>query len=330
MNPLSLATTYIETFFFRADNGQPEPRSYATGFFVRGPDHLFLVTNWHVFSGLDPANPSTASKPPPNYAKLSLRSKDGWIVELTVPLYDEQMQPLWKEHDQRFAVDVVVYPLPPSLAQHFQMVDIRTAAHDKDIAEAVAKDVFVLGYPFSREEMKSSFGDDAPFYLPVWKRGTIASEPRVRLGKKVILIDALSRPGMSGAPVLISEERGVIRLDGANADVWPRLEQGTLSALDAISHLDTTGMSGGMEKRFRLLGVYSGVIGNTRLEQVALGKCWHADVLHELTKSHQPGAMPFHAPLPNAFYSRFLSDLGTGRLTRKDAQGQTTEVVPFR
>ena len=329
MNPLSLATTYIETFFLRADNGQPEFRSYATGFFVRGEDHLFLVTNWHVLSGLDPSNPSAASKPPPNYVKLFLRSKDGWIVEMTVPLYDEHMNPLWSEHSQRFAVDVVVYPFPVTLAQHFEMIDIRTAAHDKDIEEVVAKDVFVLGYPFGREEMKSSFGEDTPYYLPVWKRGTIASEPRIRLGKKVILIDTLSRPGMSGAPVLISEERAVTRLEGVNADVWRRHEQGTLSALDAISSLDTTRMSDGVEKRYRLLGVYSGVIGNTRLEQVALGKCWHADVLHELIASRQPGAMPFHAPLPNDFYTRFLSDFGTGRLTRKNTKGQIIEIVPL-
>lgn len=330
MNPLSLTTTYIETFFIRADNGKPVLRSYATGFFVRGATQLFLVTNWHVVSGLDPAKPDRAGQfPPPNYMKISVRSKDNWIVELTVPLYDEQMSPLWKEHGQRYAVDVVVYPLSLSLAQHFQMTDIRMAASDREIDEAVAKDVFILGYPFSREEMKSSFGDDAPYYLPVWKRGTIASEPRVRLSKKIILIDALSRPGMSGSPVLISEEREVMRLEGENVDVLRRLEQGTITPLKAISSLDTARMQGRVEKNFRLLGVYSGVIGNTRLEQVALGKCWHVDVLHELIASHQPGAMPFHSPLPNEFYPPFLTDLGVGKLTRKNPQGQITDVVPL-
>lgn len=331
MNPLSLATTYIETFFFRADNGQPESRSYATGFFIRDKTRVFLATNWHVLSGLDPSNPNAAKKPPPHYAKLSLRSKNGGLVELTVPLYDKEMNPLWSEHTERFAVDLIVYSLPEALTQHFEMIDIRTVANDKDIEEVVAKDVFVLGYPFGREEMRASFGQDAPYYLPVWKRGTIASEPRVRLGNRVILIDALSRPGMSGAPVLISEDRSVTRLEGVNAEVWRRHERGELTALETISSLslDSSRMSGAMEKRFRLLGVYSGVIGSTRLEQIALGKCWHADVLLEIVANPQPGAMPFHAPLQNEFYSRFLLELGTGRLIRKDAEGQVIDTLPF-
>jgi len=330
VNPLSLSTTYIETFFFRADNGQSSFRSYATGFFVRDEAHLFLVTNWHVLSGLDPSNPKVVTKPPPNYAKLSLRSKEGGLIELTVPLYDHDMNPLWSEHPDRFSVDLVIYSLPAVLAEHFEMVDIRMVATDKEIEEVVAKDVFILGYPFGRDEMRASFGEDAPYYLPIWKRGTIASEPLIRLGERVILIDSLSRPGMSGAPVLISEERTVNRLEGANAKVWRRYEKGELGALETLTSLDSSRMHGGREKRFRLLGVYSGVIGNTRLEQVALGKCWHSDVLLELIASRQRGSMPFHAPLQNEFYAKLLSELGLGRLVRKDAAGQVTDVIPFK
>lgn len=327
MNLLSLTTTYIETFFFRADNGQSQLRSYATGFFVREPNRLFLVTNWHVLTGLDPATPASATLSPPNYMKLSLLSKKRRLVELTMPLYDESMNPLWREHKQRYEVDIAVYPLPLSLAQYFQMLDIRTMADNADIEEVVAKDVFLLGYPFSKRDMESSFGNDTPYYLPVWKRGTIASEPSLRLGERVILIDALSRPGMSGAPVLVSEEREVLRMEGENAEIWSRREQGTLNPVGAISLLNTSRMPRGTERQFKLLGVYSGVIGSTRLEQVALGKCWHVDTLQEMIASNLPGVMPHHAPLPNDFYRHFLSELGTGRLITRNAAGQIVDTV---
>lgn len=329
MNPLSLATTYIETYYISADNGELKLRSYATGFFLRGAVKVYLVTNWHVVSGLNPANPATieGNNPPPNYMKITVRSKEDSLVELTLPLYDEQMRPLWREHIQRYSVDMVVYLLPLSLAECFHLVDISTVTFGKDIDVSIAKDVFLLGYPFTQQEMKSSFGEHTPYYLPLWKRGTIASEPSIRLSEKVILIDALSRPGMSGAPVLVSEEHEVLRLVGANAKIWRDLEDGASSALAAISALDTSQMSGGLEKRFKLLGVYSGVIGNTRLGQIALGKCWHVDALHELILNHQPGEMPHHNPFPNHFYTQFLSEFGVGQLTHKDAQGLVTKVV---
>jgi hypothetical protein len=54
-------------------------------------------------------------------------------------------------------------------------------------------EVFILGYPFGPE----------PPGFPVWKRGSIASEPDLaQLGAKYLLIDTASLPGMSGSPVI--------------------------------------------------------------------------------------------------------------------------------
>jgi hypothetical protein len=54
----------------------------------------------------------------------------------------------------------------------------------------VGMDVFILGYPFKIE----------PPAYPVWKRGSIASEPQLaRLTTDYVLVDTASRPGMSGA-----------------------------------------------------------------------------------------------------------------------------------
>ena len=59
------------------------------------------------------------------------------------------------------------------------------------IAIMIGMDVFILGYPFG----------SGPPAFPVWKRGSIASEPDlVKTTNGYYLIDTASRPGMSGSP----------------------------------------------------------------------------------------------------------------------------------
>jgi hypothetical protein len=307
-------------------------RGYATGFFVRTEQALLLVTNWHVVTGLNPANPSvmSLSAPPPSFIKLTVRSKTEWLTELTVPLYDREGRPLWEEHPEGPAVDMVIYPLSLTLESYFVLVDIQAAVGRSEFDETVAKDVFILGYPFSKDEMRSSFGTDAPYYFPVWKRGSIATEPDIRLTGRLLLIDSLTRPGMSGAPVVIAQDETVISLGSAeNAAIFERRQRGEMSALDALCALDTNSLANMTEKRFRFLGVYSGVIGNTRLEQVALGKCWHIDALRELVANSRAGVMPYHSPVPNHHYDAFFDELAGGELIRKDVTGAVVERVPL-
>ncbi|MEF3082735.1 trypsin-like peptidase domain-containing protein [Luteimonas sp. SMYT11W] len=331
IHPLSRATTYIESYFFDPLSGEQRLRTYATGFFVRASTAILLVTNWHVMSGLDPSQPSMLGKtPPPHFLKIFVPTVSGGLSSLSLPLYDAEMAPRWEEHPDREAVDMAIFPLPLSLEQHFHFFDVPTAAGAHEIEEAVAKDVFVLGYPFSQDELRKSFGDGAPFFLPVWKRGSIATEPATRFNDRVILIDALSRPGMSGAPVLVAQDEPVLQSTSArNAEVFDAINRGGGNALEVLSRLDTASLRSSTVKRFSLLGVYSGVIGNTRLEQIALGKCWHVDTLRELTANSCPGAMPFHAPVANRFYDALLSEVSGGRLVVKNLEGEVVRNDPI-
>jgi hypothetical protein len=300
------------------------PRSRATGFFVRAANALLLVTNWHVVTGLNPANPASAKEPPPNYLKLAVSNKLGGLSEITLPLYSSSMHPLWDEHPDGGIVDIAIYPLPLGLEKHFNFVDIQSAEDDASIREAVAKDVFILGYPFSRDEVTEVFGEDAPYYFPVWKRGSIASEPALRLKRRVLLIDSLSRPGMSGAPVVIAQDAQLLRATTqANSEVFGRVLAGERGA---IRDYDPEAVAEEKVKQFRFLGVYSGVIGNTRLAEVALGVCWHVDVLSELFEKHRQGVMPYHAPIPNDHYAAFLRQFPPkDRVTIKDVDGEVIE-----
>jgi len=325
---LSRATTYLQTFVVHPVTGEHVLRSHATGFFLRTADAVLLVTNWHVVTGLDPAEPERISRPPPNYLKLTVPAREGNVSELTVPLYDGEMKPLWREHPDGGAIDIAIVELPLALEAHFEFVDIHAAEDAAPIPEDVAKDVFILGYPFSKAEMTSQFGADAFYFLPIWKRGSIASEPALPLGGRVLLIDSLSREGMSGAPVLIAQDEKVMGAGNAhNSDVFRRMDQGEPLA---IAELDTAALTDASVKRFRFLGVYSGTVGSTRLAEIALGKCWTLNTLAEVLALAKPGSMPFHAPMANAHYDAFFAQLAAGELILRDAAGRETSRLALR
>lgn len=108
----------------------------------------------------------------------------------------------------------------------------------------VGDDVFVLGYPR---------GIDGGQGLPIWKRGTIASEPLIPVeGMPLLLVDTATRQGMSGAPVVARQHRGTARL--------PR---GHLSLLSG----EVT----------RFVGLYSSRDKGADEFEAQLGRVWTAD-----------------------------------------------------
>lgn len=322
---LSRATSYLQTFYVDHSNNSWALRSHATGFFIRTEQSIFLVTNWHVVSGVDPARPNNAHGGPPYYIKSTIYGKEGSLTELTIPLYDREMKPLWYEHPDGMEVDLVALKVPLQLEKYYHFFDIAGVLnHHHKIAEHVGKDAFIIGYPFNRQELLATFGDDAAYYLPVWKRGSIASEPAIRLGGRVILIDSLSRPGMSGSPVVIAEEVDeIVTNSRKNAEALRKLSAGG-NALDALLQLDTHDLVPKKVKKYQLLGIYSGTIGTTRLAEVALGKCWHIDVIKQLFDNARPGTVP-NAPTEHDLYKAML-DGTSGQLIINDCDGNRKHV----
>lgn len=81
-----------------------------------------------------------------------------------------------------------------------QMIYVRDSETGSESAEnayaRVATEVFMLGYPKGLTLQGS---------IPVWKPGSIASEPLFAIldGAPAFFVDALTRDGMSGAPVQV-------------------------------------------------------------------------------------------------------------------------------
>ena len=226
----------------------------ATGFVWAESGRHYLVTNWHVVTGKDPFTGKhlspTAAEPDRLqilWHKKTAVSKDatGPRVKLDEMLRDEKGEPRWLVHP-RFGnkVDVVAIPLVAS--DEVELFPINNLKSD-DLAVVVGMDVFVVGYPYGLSAAE----------LPVWKRGSIASEPEVSDGaQQYILIDTASRPGMSGSPVI-------------------RRSYGT--------HLMSSGSSTmGDPLKTKFVGVYSGRLTSADPLDAQLGMMWPAKLLTEI------------------------------------------------
>lgn len=104
---------------------------------------------------------------------------------------------------------------------------------------AVTDQVFIVGYPLLASESITRF--------PIYKAGSVASEPADPLDPR-FYVDAKSKPGMSGSPVVMSDH---------------------VAAL-------TNGLDGGeLKQTTKLLGVYSGRSEERKYEYEAeLGLVW--------------------------------------------------------
>lgn len=235
-----------------------------TGFFVQTEkNEIYLATNWHNVTGRRPDTYECIRDDrviPDSIIVECLVEKTGapirerlcQRVELTLPLYEDEglFEPRWKEHGKwRERVDVVLIPVTAD-----QMTGMPDGCNftflergDDEIQIEVGMDVAILGYP------RGISGG----MFPIWKRGSIASEPYHRIDElPKFYVDSATREGMSGSPVFACAS-GPIRYEG-NPYV---------------------GQSQGVVRRF--LGVYSGRVGNDALG-AQLGIVWKESILSEI------------------------------------------------
>lgn len=244
----SVATVPIRMLF------QATELASGTAFvWIAGEQH-FLVTNWHNFSGKDPRTGKHLSKTlaePDRFEGLwNQTGQLGAKFPAVGRVREDDGRPMWWVHPSYGnRVDVVALPIPP--VPGADMLPINAMRHAKDMQVAVGHDVFVLGYPFGI----------GPAALPIWKRGSIASEPEIiDPNDPHILVDTASRPGMSGSPVIRRQ--------------WGGYQDGK----------GNTYMGGDAT---RLVGVYSGRLTTTDPNDAQLGLTWPTFLLEEIITGKQ-------------------------------------------
>jgi hypothetical protein len=236
-----------------------------SGFFWSLEGEFYLITNWHNLTGRDPNTLQPISKRGglPNNVRFLIYEKtreEGDVFELAVR---EVRVELFEDFpfNSRFyvhpvhghKVDVVALPLEQSLRSGRIILNtVETLEDDCASDPYVSQDVFIIGYPL---------GIITGLPVPIWKRGTIASEPMVDPnGLPLIYVDSATRKGMSGS-VVVAE----------------RLHFGPYEKRDG------TKTNTIMARTRNILGVYSGRLGADNVE-AQLGIVWKQSVINEVIK----------------------------------------------
>lgn len=241
IDPLSLSSVLLECFSLGRFLGT------ATGFIVEHhATGSYVITNWHVVSGrnadtgelLDTVN---AAIPDSIMIKYHSKHQFGKWVETNERLVDDEHKPLWIEHPLGREIDIVAIPITPN--KDIKLFPLDFALINTDVVLRPAMLVSIVGFPWGL----TSSG------WPIWKTGHIASDPLIDYdGKRMFLIDATTRGGMSGSPVYLRISSGYSQSNGR--------------------HL----IGGPMVTKF--LGIYSGRIR----DGIEIGRVWKPKIITEI------------------------------------------------
>ncbi len=218
-----IAEPSVQSLFLVA-MGNGRELGTGTGFVVQHNDHPYLVTNYHVAAGRSPhdgqpLHPSAAV--PDTLRMLQLMpvqpNRIQWAPRDERVLEAETERALWLQHPSHGRrVDVVVIPLENSSDAELHPYDLTGAAPALRIGPSDG--VSVVGFPF---------GITGGGAFAIWTRGFLASEPEIDFDDlPSFLVDARTRPGQSGSPVIAySSGGGTAMADGKHCLLrWARYE----------------------------------------------------------------------------------------------------------
>jgi len=243
IDEFSVKPLYLETYL------NASLTSIATGFVVKKSGSHYLVTNWHVVTGRNPYNNqplSAMGTADPDTLRIWFHTQNlGNLRPQDINIIDRQGHRLWLEHRLGREVDVVAVPF--QVSPDVTIYDIDLVLADFDLMLYPSEAVSIIGFP----EGLTSGGR-----LPIWKTGHIASDIDIDWnGKPAFLIDATTRSGMSGSPVIAKRV-----------------------SIYQTSHGNVIGNA------VRFLGVYSGrEISDSGIE---VGFVWKPRVISEILSIH--------------------------------------------
>jgi hypothetical protein len=190
IDEFSVRPLYLETFLKSSRVG------VATGFAVKDNGSYYLCTNWHVVTCRHPDNNrplSSSGVADPDAIRVWFHTQTlGRWQPKDIPLIDGEGRKTWREHDLGRLVDVVAIPF--QAFPDITVYDMDLALANFDLMLYPSEAVSIIGFPE---------GLTAGGYLPIWKTGHIASDIDIDWnGKPLFLIDATTKGGMSGSPVV--------------------------------------------------------------------------------------------------------------------------------
>lgn len=176
----------------------------ATGFVVVRDSLAFLVTNRHVVRGRHNSTGKIldSSGALPEAIEIHYRTAGvplGWTRRVEPLLGDRG--PRWHEHP-RFGGKIDVVALPLTDVEGTRLFPYEPQNPGRPIPYNMGGALSIVGFPF---------GIQGDIGSAVWVKGFVATEPSLDFqGLPRFLVDARTRPGQSGAPVLVYQHQGSI------------------------------------------------------------------------------------------------------------------------
>lgn len=231
IDPLSGTSVRLEML------SQGQEIAVGSGFLWDEAGRTSLVTAWHNVTGTHPETGQTltAGGARPDTLRASFSSRPtGQRLVRDIALYGDDGSARFRTHltfgrlVNVVAIDIENVPSSPGV--------LCTSVNDlpeDPIAHRIGASAFVIGFPRGL----SASG------LPIWKRGTIASEPSLvdtQSGKESYLLDTPARDGMSGAPTFLftdsgfEDERGHFQVGRGRASKFLGLYAGRIASQDQL------------------------------------------------------------------------------------------------
>lgn len=254
--PIAIAEPSVQSLFVvPLCNGNE--LSSGTGFVVVHDEQPYLITNYHVAAGRNPVTgqPLHSSGAVPDTLRIvqlleSTLGRLEWNSREERVLEPETEKALWLQHPVHGRrVDVVAVPLRNTVGVALHPYDL--AGSRLDLKSGPSDGVSIIGFPFGRT---------AGGAIAIWIRGFIATEPQVDFDNlPCFLVDARTRPGQSGSPVIVYSSGG--------------------------AHTVSTGIVLSSGPVVSLLGVYSGRIN----DHSDLGVVWKVQAVRDILIAQQSG-----------------------------------------
>lgn len=178
----------------------------ATGFFFTTKTKVYFITNNHVVGGkfykdeyLRDHKHVVPLDSIPNKIKIKVygaRLNQSFFI--TVPLINNHDTAYIKFNNATYKnddlMDVVAIPINDAIKLQIKnTVVLRPQDINPNIVMSPSTELFIVGFPYDYGKFNT---------YPIWKRGTIASEPNLKsINVNNFWIDATTRMGMSGSPV---------------------------------------------------------------------------------------------------------------------------------
>ncbi|MCJ1708045.1 serine protease [Microbacterium sp. VKM Ac-2923] len=177
-----------------------------SGFIATYGGENFLVTARHNLSGRDwPSNALMSEwSVEPDRVVMKMQVAAAGVLawsDRAVRVLGDDGAPLWYEHPTLGrGADIAVLPLEDDEQWFVDAFDIAKPDAEHEPMLSAGDDLFVVGFPR---------GFTPYVGLPIWTRASVASEPALDYDNRpMYLVDARTRKGHSGSPVVLRPGRG--------------------------------------------------------------------------------------------------------------------------